>query len=151
MLKHCAAAAMHVLTVPHLSRRVSPPCSLLLRSQVLPAASCLLFWCRDAALARVIVSPRVQVTGRAREGAHGWCGTSFRVLPLQGREGICWGMLVPTMGVLGSLRHARRHCSREAGMLQGLPSRWEASPHRSWELGWFAFQGPLHCLLSLQS
>lgn len=141
-LEHHGAAARHVLTDPHLGRQVFPPCPLLTRSRALPAASCLLLWCHDAALARDTASPRVQVMGRAGEGAHGWCGTSLRVLLSRGREGVCWGMLVPPTGVLGSSGHAKRHCPRAAGMLQGLPGKWEASPHPSQEVGQFAFSGP---------
>lgn len=73
MLEHCGASARHVLTAPHLGRQVSPPCPYLLRSQTRPAASCLLPLCHDAALAKDIVFPRVQVTGGAEEGAYGCC------------------------------------------------------------------------------
>lgn len=47
------------------------------------------------------MSPHVQVTERAEKGVDRWYGTSLKVLLSQGREGICWGMLVPTMVVLG--------------------------------------------------
>jgi len=120
---------------------MSPLCPLLPRSLALPAASCPLLWCRDAALARDTVPPRVQVTGGAGEGAHGWCGAGLRVLPSRVREGICWGMLVPSVEVPGSSGHAKCRCPRAAGMLQRLPGRWEAAPHPSQEFGWFAFPG----------
>lgn len=88
-MEHCGAAARHVLTAPHLGRQVSPPCPFPLRSQAQPAASHLLLLCHGAALAKDIVFPRVQVTGGAEEGAHGWCRTRFRVLLSRGRNGIC--------------------------------------------------------------
>lgn len=108
-------------------RWVSPLC-LLLRSQALLTASCLLFWCHNAALARDVVSPHVQVTARAEKGVDGWCGTSLTVLLTQGRKGICWGMLVPTMEVLGPSGCAKCHCHAE----KVHPGRWEASPCPSW-------------------
>lgn len=113
----------HILLVSHSDRRVSPLCPLLLRSQALLTASCLLFWCLHVALARDTVSPHVQVTGKAEKGLDGWYGTSLKVLLSQGREGICWGMLVPTVEVLDS-EHPKCCC-----LIQRLPGRWEASPH----------------------
>lgn len=83
------------------------------------------------------------------KGAHGWCGITLRVPPSRGREGICWGMLVSTMRVLGFSGLAKCYCPRAAAMLQGLRGRWEVSLHPSW-VG-LPFGAPLHCLLSLQS
>lgn len=68
---------------------MSPLCLLLLRSQALLTASCLLFWCLNAALIKDIVSLHMQVTGRAEEEFDGWYGTSLKVLLSQDREGIC--------------------------------------------------------------
>lgn len=92
------------------------------------------------------MSPHVQVTERAEKGVDRWYGTSLKVLLSQGREGICWGMLVPTMVVLGPSRCAKCHC-----LMQRLPGRWEASTRPNWYMGWLAFQVSLHCLLPLQS
>lgn len=87
----------------------------------------------------------------------GWGGGSWvewdqrQGAALTGEGGDLLGVLVCTMGVTGSSGHAKCHCPRAAGMLQGCPGRWAASPHPSQKLERFAFQSSLHDLFSLQS
>lgn len=50
-----------------------------------------------------------------------------QVLLSRGKEGICWGMLVPAVEVLGPSGHAKCHW-----LVQRLPGRWEASSQPSW-------------------
>lgn len=85
----------HILLVSHFDRRVSPPRPLLLKSQALLTTSCLLFWCLNAALARDIVSPHVQVTGRAEKGIEGCMGLALRCSCHRGGRGSVGGCLSP--------------------------------------------------------
>lgn len=85
----------HISYWSHFDRRVSPPCPLLLKSQALLTTSCLLFWCLNAALARDIVSPHVQVTGRAEKGIEGCMGLALRCSCHRGGRGSVGGCLSP--------------------------------------------------------
>ena len=59
------------------------------------------------------------------KGAHGWCRTSFGVLPSRGREGICWGDTCAHHGRTGVLWTCQMSLSQ---------GRWDAT-RAPWEVG----------------